>query len=191
MYPALAKARAYRECRMRNKQISIISILVLALGFPSCGYHFSGTGGIVPAGAKSIAVPVCLNATNEPFVDVELTNAVVEEFLTDGRLKVVNLEGADLILRCKITKVDVTPVAYTATTYVQSYNVSINVSVSLEEAKSGKFLFQDKGLGSVFFASYPVTLGDISATKTGKETAIKNASRDVASSIRSRVLEGF
>jgi hypothetical protein len=65
------------------------------------------------------------------------------------------------------------------------------VTVSLEEAKTQKVLFQDKGLGSVFYASYTVTLGDISATKTAKETAIKSASRDVASTIRSRVLEGF
>jgi outer membrane lipopolysaccharide assembly protein LptE/RlpB len=178
---------------MQNKLslIVVLFALVVLTTTSSCGYHLSGSGGIVPEGAKTIAVPVFLNGTNEPFVDVELTKAVVEEFLTDGRLKVVNLEGADLILRCKITKFDLTPVAYTATTYVQSYNVSINVNVSLEEAKTGKLLFQDKGLGSIFFASYPVTLGDISATKTAKETAIKNASRDLASSIRSRVLEGF
>jgi len=165
--------------------------LMLLFGLSSCGYHFSGTGGIVPEGAKTIAVPVFLNGTNEPFVDVELTKAVVEEFLTDGRLKVVNLEAADLILRCKITKFDMTPTAYTADTHVQSYNVGIGVSVSLEETKTGKILFQDKGLGSIFYASYSVTLGDISATKTGKETAIKSASQDLASTIRSRVLEGF
>lgn len=176
---------------MRNKQIRMISILVLALGLSSCGYHFSGSGGIVPSDAKTIAVPVFLNGTNEPFVDVELTKAVVEEFLTDGRLKVVNLEGADLILRCKITKFDLTAVSYATDTHVQSYNVGISVSVSLEEAKTGKVLFQDKGLESIFYASYPVTLGDISATKTAKEAAIKNASRDLASTIRSRVLEGF
>lgn len=176
---------------MRNKRIRIIPILALALMISSCGYRFTPTGGVVPESAKTIAVPVFLNGTNEPFVDVELTKAVVEEFLTDGRLKVVNLEEADLILRGKITKFDVTPTAYTADSHVQTYNVVIGVTVSLEEAKTQKVLFQDKGLGSVFYASYTVTLGDISATKTAKETAIKSASRDVASTIRSRVLEGF
>jgi hydroxymethylpyrimidine/phosphomethylpyrimidine kinase len=176
---------------MRNKRIRIIPILVLALMISSCGYRFTPTGGVVPESAKTIAVPVFLNGTNEPFVDIELTKAVVEEFLTDGRLKVVNLEEADLILRGKITKFDVTPTAYTADSHVQTYNVVIGVTVSLEEAKTQKVLFQDKGLGSVFYASYTVTLGDISATKTAKETAIKSASRDVASTIRSRVLEGF
>jgi len=167
------------------------AVLILCLFVTSCGYRFAPAGGIVPQGAKTIAVPVFLNGTYEPFVDTEVTRAVVDEFLTDGRLKVVSLEGADLILRGKVTKFELSALSYTADSRVQQYRIALSVEVSLEEAKSRKLLWQEKGLGSAFVSSYTVTIGEITATKTAKETAIRNASRDIAASIRSRVLEGF
>lgn len=165
-----------------------MSLLALV---PSCGYHFTPVGGVVPQGAKTIAIPVFINDTYEPFVDIEVTKAVVEEFLTDGRLQVVSHEAADLVMRGRVTKFELTPTTYTVDSHVQSYNVAIGVSLSIEDAKTQKVLLQDKGLGSVFISSYAVTIGDITATKIAKDTAVKNACKDVASTIRSRVLEGF
>jgi hypothetical protein len=120
-----------------------------------------------------------------------LTQAVVNEFLTDGRLKIASPDDADLILRCKVVKFDVTALSYTTNTYVQQYNITISVDARLTETKSNKVLWQEKNLGSVFTASYPVTLGDITVTKIAKQTAMTSASQDLASTIRSRVLEGF
>jgi hypothetical protein len=61
----------------------------------------------------------------------------------------------------------------------------------LEDSRTGKALLQDEGLGSVFVSTYATTIGDITATKIAKDAAIKNAGKSLASSIRSRVLEGF
>ncbi len=157
----------------------------------SCGYHFTPVGGIVPEGAKTIAIPVFFNGTMEPNIDIEVTKAVVDEFLTDGRLKVVSRESADLVLTGRVTRFEITPASYTAESYVQSYNVSIGVSLTFVDARTGKALLQDQGVGSVFISGYAVTIGDISATKIAKDAAIKNASKSLASTVRSRVLEGF
>ena len=90
------------ECGMRNNRIKALVLVLLACcSLSSCGYHFSGTGAIVPEGVRTLAVPVFFNETNEPYVDVEVTQAVVEEFMTDGRLKIVSLEEAELALRGK------------------------------------------------------------------------------------------
>lgn len=176
---------------MRNRNVRLIVSIALVVLVSSCGYRFAPAGGIVPQGAKTIAVAVFLNGTYEPFADTEVTKAVVDEFLTDGRLKVVSLEGADLILRGKVTKFEVSALSFTADSHVQQYRTTLSVDVSVEEGKSRKLLWQEKGLSTIFVSSYTVTLGDITATKTAKETAIRDASRDLASSIRSRVLEGF
>ncbi len=157
----------------------------------SCGYRFTSVGGIIPEGAKSIAIITFLNNTYEPYVDVEVTKAVVNEFLTDGRLTVVGAESADLVLKGNVTRFTITPSAYTADNYVQSYTVSIGVNVSLEEVKTNKIIWQETGIGSVFNSSYGVSIGDITVTKIAKQAAIMNASRDVASTLRSRLLEGF
>lgn len=166
----------------------LISLLLLST---SCGYHLTSIDGIVPQGAKTIAIPVFINNTMEPYADVEITKAVVEEFLTDGRLKVVSVDAADLVLRGRVTRFDLTPQAYTADTHVQSYNVGIGVSISIEDTKTQKLILQDTPFTSVFTSSYSVTLGDISQTKIAKDAAMKSACQDLASTLRSRVLEGF
>ncbi len=157
----------------------------------SCGYHFTPVGGVVPENAKTIAIPVFINDSLEPYADVEVTKAVVEAFLTDARLQVVSPESADLILRGRITKFTLTPLSYTTDAYVQQYQIGISVDVSVEDARSKKILWQEAGLNTIFSSYYSVTMGDITTTKIARETALKSACSDIASTIRSRVLEGF
>lgn len=175
--------------------IGLLSLILLS-GMTSCGYHFSGTGSIVPEGVKTLTVPVFFNLTNEPYVDVEVTQAVVEEFMTDGRLRVVSIEEADLALRGRITKYEVIPSSYLKVQpgdqyFVQQYRVHMVVEAVLEDLRSKKVLWQEKGIESILISDYAVTLGDISATRVAKDAAIKKASQDIAWTLRSRVLEGF
>jgi outer membrane lipopolysaccharide assembly protein LptE/RlpB len=170
---------------------SLLMVFLLLLLLSSCGYHFSGTGGIVPEGAKTIAVPVFFNATSEPYVDVEVTQAVVDEFIVDGRLRVTGLDEAALALRGRVLKFEVSPLSYNAQAYVQQYRVHLTVEATLEDLRTKKILWQERGISSNFIADYAVSIGDIRLTRIAKETAIKKASQDIAWTLRSRVLEGF
>jgi outer membrane lipopolysaccharide assembly protein LptE/RlpB len=178
---------------MRNNGVKFVLALLATMLLSSCGYHFSGTGAIVPEGMKTLAVPVFFNATNEPYVDVEVTQAVVEEFMTDGRLRIVSVEEADLALRGRITRYEVIPLSYTPQSFVQQYRVRIIVAASLEDIRSKKILWKEQGIESNFISDYAVKYGDnmIRDTRTEKDAAIKKASQDIAWTLRSRVLEGF
>jgi outer membrane lipopolysaccharide assembly protein LptE/RlpB len=178
------------EASGRLSSLGLVLIALLLL-LPACGYHFTPVGGIVPESAKTIAIPVFINGTYEPLIDTEVTRAVVDEFLADGRLQVVGLEAADVVLKGTVTKFEITPTSYTADTFVQSYNISIGVNITIEDAKAHKVLLKDSGVGSVFNSSYAVFIGDITRTKIAKDAAVKNACKDLASTLRSRVLEGF
>jgi outer membrane lipopolysaccharide assembly protein LptE/RlpB len=178
------------EASGRLSSLGLVLIALLLL-LPACGYHFTPVGGIVPESAKTIAIPVFINGTYEPLIDTEVTRAVVDEFLADGRLQVVDLEAADVVLKGTVTKFEITPTSYTADTYVQSYNISIGVTITIEDAKAHKALLKDSGVGSVFNSGYAVFIGDITRTKIAKDAAVKNACKDLASTLRSRVLEGF
>jgi outer membrane lipopolysaccharide assembly protein LptE/RlpB len=188
----------HKENIMQKKIKNIIVSVTLAViaTAPACGYHLSGTGSIVPQGVNTISIPVFFNVTNEPYVDVEITQAAVEEFLTDGRLKVVSLEDADLALRGKITKYEVIPLSYNPQSYVQQYRVHLVVEAVLEDLRSKKILWRERGIESNLISDYAVSYDpagktDISLTKIAKDAAIKNASKDIAKTLRSRVLEGF
>lgn len=161
------------------------------MAMSSCGYHLSGKGSLVPEGAKTIAVPAFINNTNEPYIDLEVTKAVVDEFIADGRLRIVDVEVADLALRGVVIKYDVTALSFTADSFVQQYRVRIVVNASLEDLKAKKVLWHENSIEAVFISDYPVTIGNITATKIAKESAIKKAGQDIAWTLRSRVLEGF
>jgi outer membrane lipopolysaccharide assembly protein LptE/RlpB len=181
---------------MRSKSVRLVISLAVVLLVSSCGYHISGRGGIVPEGVRTLSVPVFFNATNEPYVDVEVTQAVVEEFLTDGRLEVMSLEEAELALRGKVVKYEVTALSLYLQTYVQQYRVRLVVDASLEDLRSKKVLWQEKGIESSFISDYTVFFdatgsADIRGTRVAKDAAIKKASQDIAWTLRSRVLEGF
>ena len=91
------------ETALKHASIVLV-LLALSMLLSSCGYRFTPVGGIVPEDAKTIAIPAFINGTGEPYVDVEVTKAVVDEFLADGRLKVVDAETADLVLKGTVTK---------------------------------------------------------------------------------------
>ena len=176
---------------MRIYKTGLTVVLMSLCLLASCGYRLSGTGLIVPQGSKTIAIPTFVNGTNEPYVDSEVTKAVVDEFIADGRLTVTGLETADLALRGRVTKYDVSALSYTTTAYAQQYRVRLVVDASLEDLKARKNLWQEKNIEAVFISDYAVTLGDIRSTKIAKEGAIQKASRDIGWTLRSRVLEGF
>jgi lipopolysaccharide assembly LptE-like protein len=187
----LTKAFVVPASKSSDQPSSHGVVLLLLLLLTSCGYHFTPVGGIVPATAKTIAIPVFINGTLEPFIDSELTQAVVDEFLTDGRLQVVSPEAADIILKGSVTRFEITPTSYSVNNYAQSYNITIGVRLTIIDAKTQKVLLQDQGVGSIFNAVYAVSLGDITQTKIAKDVAIKSACKSLASTLRSRVLEGL
>lgn len=181
---------------MSRKKLTTIVLLIvmaaaLALICASCGYRLSGRGGLVPEGARTISIPVFMNGTNEPYVDADVTQAAIEEFISDGRLRVASLDEADLALRGKIVRFEVIALSYSADAYIQQYRVRLVVDASLEDLKTRKLLWREKGIEAIFISDYPVTLGDIRASKISREAAVKKASQDIAWTLRSRVLEGF
>jgi outer membrane lipopolysaccharide assembly protein LptE/RlpB len=180
-------------CGMRKSGIRAVGVMIVILLslLVSCGYHISGRGGVIPEGARNIAVPVFFNSTNEPYVDVDLTQAVVEEFLTDGRLHVVDLADADVALRCRVEKYETTAVSFNPASYVQQYRIRIVVEAKLQDLHTKKILWQEQGIESNFISEYPVALGNIQVTRVAKEAAIKKAGQDIAWTLRSRILEGF
>jgi outer membrane lipopolysaccharide assembly protein LptE/RlpB len=179
---------------MRSGTIKLSAGLALLLLLSSCGYHFSGTGAIVPTGVRNIAIPVFFNETSEPYLDADVTQAVVEEFMTDGRMQVVSLEEAELALRGRIYKYEITPLSYNVfngQTFVQQYRVHLIVEAWLEDLRSKKVLWRERGIQSTLSSDYAVATGDIRSTRISKDAAVKKACQDIGWTLRSRVLEGF
>lgn len=118
---------------------------VLLLCASACGYHLAGQGA-VPQGAHTIEIHAFGNRTLETGLDVQLHNAVEDEFRRHGLLHVVEEGDADLVLSGTVTVFSAYPVTASGLDEPLQYQVTIRVRFALTERETGKTLYENKGL---------------------------------------------
>ena len=162
-----------------------LGVLALAaiLGLGACGYSFRGT---LPSHIKTVAVPIFLNRTQEPGVDSIITAAVARAFATNGRLRVVRPADADAILDGEIMSYSVSPIAYDQSLNIQLYRLVVVLNLRMRDMKRKTVLFQQTGVTEQ--ADFRV-VGPVSATIAREETALTQASAEIARSIVSLAID--
>ncbi|HEY5649137.1 MAG TPA: LptE family protein [Nitrospiria bacterium] len=164
------------------------ALVLILSGLTACGYRTAGKPEI-PPDSQTIAVPVFYNQTFEPILENSMTSAVKDEFLTNGRLRVVNeADQADLVLRGTILSYGLTPLSFDQTrSVVLEYRVHIRVRVVLEDSRTQRVLMEEPAMEAV--AEYLVH-PDTSAGRVAQDQAIEKAGRLFAENVVSRILEG-
>ncbi len=119
-------------------------------------------------------------------LETEITKEVIERFITDGHLKVVDQADADLVLQGELIDFLRQPLRYGADNEtVEEYRVSVVCSVVLEDLRHNKIMWKD-----------PRVIGDSSYNLTGQfassETAAVDAAvSDIARRIVNHTIEGW
>ena len=161
--------------------ISLGMALVLLI-LPGCvGYRL---GSALPPDLKSIYVRLFINKCNEPLLEIDTTNATIAEFQTDGSLRVVPADEADLILETTLTSLKLTPLRYDQSdmTKPNQYRLTLHASFVLKRAKTREIINETSVIGESTFDF----LGDLNSAK---RTAIPTASEDLAKRIVEKVVE--
>lgn len=123
----------------------VIFFLILLTFFLSC----SPVIGVSPEHIKKIYVKPFYNSTSEAGLEVEFTNAVIEEILRDGRVCPVNTnEESDVILIAVIKQYIVQEVfTFANNNFSSPYEIIIVVDVSLFDKNKNIVLWTDmKGI---------------------------------------------
>jgi len=97
------------QSAIRNYRWVSIFCLVLLV---ACGYQMVGKETHVPPGLNSIAIPTFKNQTFEPGIEILFTQAFLNEFIQDRRVKVVSRAEADSILEGVVKHFYTSSVAY-------------------------------------------------------------------------------
>ncbi len=162
-----------------------LGVLALAaiLGLGACGYSFRGT---LPSHIKTVAVPIFLNRTQEPGVDSIITAAVARAFATNGRLRVVRPADADAILDGEIMSYGVWPIAFDPALNIQLYRLAVTLNLRMRDVRRNTVLFQQANVTEQ--ADFRV-VGPVSATIAREETALTQASAEIARSIVSLAID--
>lgn len=161
--------------------VSVIS------GLTACGYHFAGQGSPFPNDIKTVAIPIFENQTAETGFESLVTNQLVYQFSSRGRLGVVSLEKADLVLKGRVRSVDTRDVAFTGGYLGIQRRVIVTLAATLI-TKDGQKFWEDQNITKeeVYrIESNPVV------TEARKREILDKIARDVAEIIYGRVFEDF
>jgi outer membrane lipopolysaccharide assembly protein LptE/RlpB len=172
---------------MRRCLWAALALLLLSAG---CGYHTAGHGGQLPESVKTVAIPAFTNESTTYQIEQLLTVAVVREFTTRTRYRIVNKtdEDADATLRGTVLSTTASPLAYdTASGRAASVLVVVSMRVVLSD-RDGKVLYQNPAY--LFREQYEVSQ-DLNSFFEEDTPASRRLSQDFARTLVSNILEGF
>ena len=115
-----------------------------ALLTSSCGYHIAGRADTLPDTVDVIAIPTFENATTEFKIEQYMTQAVVREFISRTRYRVVSDEAlADATMRGVVINFFVYPVIFDpATARATSITTLTQMRLTLVDRKTGEILYE-------------------------------------------------
>jgi hypothetical protein len=158
--------------------------LLAAGALGGCGYSFHGS---LPGHLRTIAVPVLRNRTSEPGVENFVTNALVEAFATNGRLRVVRAEEADSLLDGEVLGYEIQSIAFDPNANVRQYRLVLRLKLLYRDLRRNEVLYE----AILSERSDFRTAGQVSQTIGREETAVRSAAVDIARAVVSRIVERF
>ncbi|MCM8796038.1 MAG: LPS assembly lipoprotein LptE [Candidatus Omnitrophica bacterium] len=118
-----------------------------------------------------------------PYLETDITQALVDKFLFDGNLRPTKSEDADLILKGELIDFRKDPLRYDANDEVEEYRINIVVNLKLWDNKENKLLWEE----SNFTGDYTYfTRGNLAKTES---QAITESINDLARRIVERAVE--
>lgn len=167
---------------------------LLCTALVGCGYT---TGALLPASIKTIYVKTFVNKiditaelsetseykTYSHLLEVDITKEIIDRFIYDGNLRVVEEGDADLVLRGELIDYSRQPLRYDPDDEVEEYRLVLTTNLTLYNAQKEEIMWEEKGF--VGDASY-FTTGSLA---TSEDTALTKAIEDLARRIVERTIE--
>jgi len=168
------------------KRASIAIVLLLT----GCGYALVGSGNSLDPKIHTISVPAFVNKTTRVELEQRVTQAVADEFVSRGRLRLVTLPSeADAILRGSIDSFGINPVAFNEQGRATQYQISITAKIELLDHRADdKVLWKNDQYR--FTENYQIDTNSTDAfdqeTRAISEIAVR-----FAETLVTNLLEGF
>lgn len=161
-------------------------IFLIAFVLSGCGTYRLGS--MLPPSIKTVYVPTAANETSEPFIEVDVTRAIMQEIQTDGSLKIASVpEEADSVLTVTLREYTLEPLTYDRErrTAANEYRLLLRARVLLTDSKTGKVLVENPLVqGESTFE----IIGDFT---TSKASGLPNAARDLARRVVGAIVEAW
>ncbi len=174
------------------------AVLAMALSTVGCGYHAVGAASHVPAGTRTLAVPIFQSKVQAYRTETVFTQAIVRELNTRTTYRVLTSSGdgtfngsgtdADAILRGTVLSQTVAPLTYDPSSgQTSSYVVTVTAQVIMT-AHDGTVLYRNDAFA--WREQYQSTQ-DLSGFLQEDGFAVRRMAKDFAQAVVGDMLESF
>ncbi|MEY4070442.1 MAG: LptE family protein [Planctomycetia bacterium] len=151
-----------------------------------CGYTASPA--LLPPHLKTVAIPVFENGTPEAQLEQQVTDEVVQRFVRDNHLRIVDERSANSVLRGKVTQYRNAVYGFSgSSTSANAYRVTIGVQVTFKDLVKNREVWSDEIVKSTIYYVQDVPGQTAKTELDGRKEAITK----LADEILSRSVEGW
>ena len=168
-----------------NKWLFVLAIYCLF--FSGCGYRLVGTGSALPPHIKTIHIPVFENTSSQPEIHRQLTSFVLQSFISDGRLKIVNKDEADLIVDATLSYYNLRNVAFSSQDLVSDIIIELEIDLKVTDQVKNEIFIKKKLKQQWDYKSTP----DLADTETARLEALDQAYIDFGNRLVSLIVDQF
>ncbi len=184
---------------MTATKLYVWGVLLLLAFSGACGYRMARFDNPELEGIATIAIPYFENKTYEPGLDAVFTYAFVNKFIENGRLQVVPVDEADLVLRGTIKKVEFDSLAMTPDKRALEWRIWATTQIVVEERTTGRVLWKRGTLrrSEEYRTTDDTSLApgattdDLQLDEADKRRAFKVLAADMAEQVHDGLLQGF
>jgi lipopolysaccharide assembly LptE-like protein len=162
--------------------------LVFLFGTLGCGYRLAGKATAIPASIDSVAIPIFNNQTTKYRLEQRLTSAVVDEFVSRTRYRIVpDASQAKALLTGEVIEFTSTPVIFAGGAGA-TFLVTVRMRVSMKDTATQKLLFENNNF--YFREEFEISRGSKEFFPE-EGPAMDRLAREFSRTLVSSILEAF
>src|SRR5262249_37421757 len=145
-----------------------------------CGYTASPA--LLPQHLKTVAIPVFENGTPEAQLEQQVTDAVIQRFVRDNHLKIVDEKSANSVVRGRLTDYKNAVYGFTAnTTNANAYRVTITTQVTFKDLVKNREMWSGEIVKSAIYYVQPIPGQKVTTELDGRQEAIDKIADEILS----------
>jgi hypothetical protein len=153
----------------------------------ACAAPYTPAPQILPSNIKKVYIRPFVNTTSQYGLEEKLTLGVIDEFIRDGRLTIVNNEqDADGVLVGEINRYILQPLTYDANNVTLQYKLWVLLNVSFVDRTNNVTLWSEPNMEGIQIY-YDATQPGGRTEEEVRQMLWDNLSRDIVK----RTVEGF
>jgi outer membrane lipopolysaccharide assembly protein LptE/RlpB len=165
--------------------LALFLAATVGLASGGCAYTLSS---VLPAHIKTLSVPVFANNTVEYALSDDVTQALSDAFLREGRLRLVSERNADAVLRGTVISYRNQVFGYTRSERATQYEIVLVVKVVFRDTVKNRDLWKEDAL--TVRTTYNVAAVGNEPARTESD-ARKDVVQKLADQVVSRTIQGW